>query len=222
MRRMQGRNRPLNTDNHSEIESQLANSTFDANWLESLHSRLELAAAEADLLDVAYTTIDSPVGKLLLAATSRGVVRVAFEVEGHDQVLDTLARQLSPRVLRSPRKLDQLQRMMDEYFASERTRFDVDLDFSLSRGFRRTVQESLSEIDYGHTLSYAQVAQEVDNPRAVRAVGTACATNPLPVVVPCHRVVRSDGQAGSYVGGIEAKSFLLRLERVALGDHNAE
>ena len=180
-----------------------------------LHSRLVDAAAAEGLLDVAYRTVDTPVGQLLLAATELGLVRVAYAREGHSQVLELLAERISPRILNAPRRLDAAARELDEYFAGTRTKFDLPLDFRLSAGFRRTVLAHLPGIAYGSTASYAAVAQLTGHPKAVRAVGTACATNPLPVVVPCHRVVRSDGTAGGYVGGPEAKLALLSLEAAA-------
>jgi methylated-DNA-[protein]-cysteine S-methyltransferase len=188
-------------------------SPSDARTLSRLRHRLDLAAEAEGLLDVAYTTVDSPVGSLLLAATPAGLVRVAFDIEGHDGVLETLSHRLSPRVLRSPRRLDAVARELEEYFAGRRRVFDLALDLSLSAGFRQLVQRQLPGIGYGQTRSYRQVAELVGNPKAVRAVGTACATNPLPVVVPCHRVVRSDGTPGRYVGGLAAKTALLDLER---------
>ena len=184
----------------------------DAGTLARLRDRLGLAAEAEGLLDVAYTTVDSPVGSLLLAATPRGLVRVAYDVEDHDRVLDTLARKVSPRVLRAPRRLDAAARELAEYFDGRRQAFDLPLDLSLSTGFRLLVQRQLPSIGYGQTRSYRQVAELVGNPRAVRAVGTACATNPLPVVLPCHRVLRNDGTPGGYVGGLAAKTALLRLE----------
>lgn len=177
-----------------------------------LHGRLERRAERAGLVDVAYSTLDSPVGKLLLAATPAGLVRVAFAGEDHDRVLAVLGRQLSPRILHAPARLDAAAREIDEYFAKARQAFDVPLDRSLSRGFRRLVQTRLPEIGYGRTRSYRELAELVGKPKAVRAVGTACATNPLPIVVPCHRVLRSDGTPGGYLGGPEAKAALLRLE----------
>ena len=182
----------------------------DAN--RRLHARLVAAADGAGLLDVAYRTIDSPVGALLLAATEEGVVRVAFDCENHDDVLAALADRVSPRILRAPGRLDTVAHQLDEYFAGRRSAFDVALDFRLSAGFRRTVLEQLRAIGYGTTASYAEVAAKAGNPKAVRAVGTACALNPLPLVVPCHRVVRSDGAAGNYRGGTQAKLTLLALE----------
>jgi methylated-DNA-[protein]-cysteine S-methyltransferase len=187
-------------------------SPADAGTLARLRHRLERAAEADGLLDVAYTTVDSPVGPLLLAATPRGLVRVAYDVEDHDRVLDALARRLSPRVLRAPGRLATAARELDEYFGGRRREFDLPLDLSLSKGFRQLVQRHLPEIGYGQTRTYGQVAALVGNPGAVRAVGTACATNPLPVVVPCHRVLKADGTPGGYVGGQEAKVTLLTLE----------
>ncbi|MBI9116062.1 methylated-DNA--[protein]-cysteine S-methyltransferase [Sanguibacter suaedae] len=178
-----------------------------------LRERLARDAQAQGVLDVAYRTVDTPVGELLVAATEAGVVRLAFAIEGFDSVLDTLARRVSPRVLRAPARLDRLVVELEEYLAGRRLAFDVPVDLRLTSGFRRQVVTRLPEIPYGSTASYAAVARSAGSPRAVRAVGTACATNPLPLVMPCHRVVRSDGAAGRYVGGPEAKVWLLGLER---------
>lgn len=183
--------------------------------LAGLHRLLEARAEQEGLLDVAYRTIDSPVGTLLLAATPAGLVRVAFEREGFDAVLESVATRLGPRVLRAPDRLDPAVRQLDEYFTGARTAFDLPLDRSLSSGFRGRVHAYLPEIGYGRTESYGEVAAHLGNPGAVRAVGTACATNPLPVVVPCHRVLRSDGSVGGYLGGRAAKTTLLELEHAA-------
>lgn len=180
--------------------------------LHLLHRRLEQNAGTDGLLDIAYTTIDSPLGSLLLAATEAGLLRVAFAREDHDLVLETLSARVSPRILHAPKRLDAAAFELDEYFAGSRRAFDLRLDLSLSGGFRRVVQGHLPDIAYGTTESYKQVAELVGNPKAVRAVGTACATNPLPVVVPCHRVLRTDGTLGGYIGGLEAKTALLALE----------
>jgi methylated-DNA-[protein]-cysteine S-methyltransferase len=183
--------------------------------LERLLGRLVTTADERDEVDVGYRTVDGPVGPLLLAATPVGLVRVAFASEGEDAVLQELADRISPRVLPLPRRLDETARELDEYFGGRRRRFDVALDWQLSSGFRRDVLSHLAvDVDYGHTTSYAGLATLSGSPRAVRAVGTACATNPIPVVVPCHRVVRSDGSMGRYRGGEEAKHALLELEGV--------
>ena len=184
--------------------------------LQALRARLAAEAERDGILDVAYRTLDTPVGTLLLAATEQGLVRVAYAAEGHDAVLQMLADRISPRVLAAPVRLDTAAAELDEYFAGRRRSFDLALDWRLSAGFRRTVLSHLATgIGYGHTASYAQLAQLAGNPKAVRAVGTACATNPLPVIVPCHRVVRADGGLGGYLGGVEAKRTLLTLEEAA-------
>lgn len=180
--------------------------------LAALHDRLAVAAQRDGLLDIAYRTIDSPVGPLLLAATEQGLVRVAYAREDHDAVLQQLADKVSPRILQAPARLDAAARELDEYFIRARRTFDLPLDWRLAAGFRAAVLHHLPEIGYGQTASYATVAVLAGSPRAVRAVGTACAKNPLPVVVPCHRVVRSDGTMGAYLGGPEAKRLLLDLE----------
>ena len=187
----------------------------DEDALARLRGRLAEAAARDGLLDVAYREVATPVGSLLLAATEEGLVRVAYESQDHDRVLATLAELISPRVLRAPARLDPVARQLEEYFGGQRHRFDVPLDFRLAHGFRRNVLGHLPDIGYGHTESYAQVAAAAGRPRAVRAVGTACALNPLPVVVPCHRVIRSDGSLGQYAGGAAAKAALLELEGAA-------
>ncbi|MEB3981520.1 methylated-DNA--[protein]-cysteine S-methyltransferase [Mycobacterium sp. 663a-19] len=186
----------------------------DRDHLERLHARLERDAQAGDLLDIAYRTVDSAVGPLLLAATPLGLLRVAFASEGHDSVLQNLSARISPRVLEAPARLDPVARQLEEFFTGHRQRFDVALDWSLSQGFRRTVLERLNtDVGYGTTTSYAALARLSGSPKAVRAVGTACATNPIPIVVPCHRVVRSDGAVGAYRGGPAAKRVLLDLER---------
>jgi methylated-DNA-[protein]-cysteine S-methyltransferase len=180
-----------------------------------LHNRLAAAATKAGILDVAYRTVDTPLGALLLAATEEGLVRVAYGIQDHDKVLEQLVSRVSPRVLRAPARLDLAAQQIEEYFAGRRTGFDLPLDLRLSAGFRRNVLTHLPEIPYGKTASYAELAAAAGHPKAVRAVGTACAMNPLPVVVPCHRVVRSDGTAGQYAGGTDAKKLLLTLEAAA-------
>jgi len=183
--------------------------------LRRLHEKLAAAAERDGLLDVAYRVVDSPVGPLLLAATGQGLVRVAYEGEGHDAVLQALADRVSPRILRDPARLEPAARELGEYFEGRRRAFGLALDWRLVSGFRGAVLRQLPGIGYGRTASYAAIAQLTGSPRAVRAVGTACATNPLPVVVPCHRVVRSDGSLGGYLGGAEAKRALLDLEAAA-------
>jgi methylated-DNA-[protein]-cysteine S-methyltransferase len=187
----------------------------DPDHLRGLRERLARQAEAVGLLDVAYRTVDSPVGTLLLAATDRGLVRVAFSSEDHDAVLQNLAQRISPRILEAPARLDPAARELDEYFLGRRHGFDLPIDWVLSTGFRNTVLRHLSDIEYGHTASYSRVAELAGNPKAIRAVGTACATNPLPVVIPCHRVVRANGTLGGYLGGIENKRTLLALEAAA-------
>jgi methylated-DNA-[protein]-cysteine S-methyltransferase len=180
---------------------------------EALYRRLVVAAEAEGILDVAYRTIDSPIGSLLLAATAEGLVRVAFASEDHDEVLRRLAQRVSPRVLRAPDRLAAATRELDEYFEGRRRSFDLPVDLRLARGFRQQVLRHLPEIGYGRTASYAAVAASAGSPNAVRAVGTACANNPVPLIIPCHRVVRSDGTPGGYAGGPEIKLRLLELER---------
>jgi methylated-DNA-[protein]-cysteine S-methyltransferase len=187
----------------------------DPGDLPRLRARLAVAAQRDGILDVAYRTIDSPVGPLLLAATEAGLVRIAYASEDHDAVLQALADRISPRVLNAPARLDGAARELDEYFAGQRRGFELPLDWQLSGGFRRAVLSHLGEIGYGQTASYAAVAALAGNPKAVRAAASACATNPLPLVVPCHRVIYSDGRMGRYLGGPEAKRALLLLEAAA-------
>lgn len=177
-----------------------------------LHARLTSAAERDGILDVAYRTVDSPVGPLLLAATEAGLVRIGYACEDHDTVLQALADRISPRVLNAPARLEAPARELGEYFTGRRRSFGLPLDWRLSAGFRRSVLSHLPGIGYGATMSYAAVADLAGNPKAIRAAASACATNPLPIVVPCHRVIYSDGRIGNYLGGPEAKRALLALE----------
>jgi methylated-DNA-[protein]-cysteine S-methyltransferase len=183
--------------------------------LAALREALATRAAAAGLLDVAYRLVDSPVGTLLLAATDAGLVRVAFAIEGFEAVLDDLAEQISPRLLAGSARLEAPARELDEYFDGHRQTFDLELDLRLSSGFRRSVVERLAQIPYGQHTSYGALAAQLERPRASRAVGTACATNPLPVILPCHRVLRADGSLGGYLGGTTAKRWLLDHEHAA-------
>lgn len=180
--------------------------------LDRLRGDLATRAATEGLLDVAYRELDTPIGTLLVAATQKGVVRLAFAIEGCDQVLADLADQISPRVLHAPARLDAAAREVEQYLAGVRRSFDLPLDLTLARGFRRTVLQHLRDVEYGTSTSYAALAAAAGSPRAVRAVGTACARNPLPLLIPCHRVLRSDGSLGGYRGGLEIKARLLALE----------
>jgi methylated-DNA-[protein]-cysteine S-methyltransferase len=172
-------------------------------------------AADEGLLDVAYATADSPLGPLLVANTPRGLVRVAYaQFRDEAEVVEDLARRLSPRVLEAPARLDEARRELDEYFEGKRTAFDLPIDWALTRGFAGKVLQQTARIGFGRTSTYAEVAGRAGSPRAVRAAGNALGANPMPVVVPCHRVLRTGGALGGYTGGVERKEFLLRLEGV--------
>jgi methylated-DNA-[protein]-cysteine S-methyltransferase len=180
--------------------------------LTTLRARLARDAEATGLLDVAYRVVDSPFGGLLLAATEVGLVRVAFETEDHGTVLQTLSDTISPRVLQSSGRTEDAARQLEDYFAQRRRKFEVAVDLRLIRGFRREVVARLSDIAYGTTASYGEVAKLTTSPAAVRAVGSACSHNPVPIVIPCHRVVRSDGTLGQYLGGVDVKAALIAME----------
>ncbi|WP_311518673.1 methylated-DNA--[protein]-cysteine S-methyltransferase [uncultured Corynebacterium sp.] len=161
---------------------------------------------------VTYRYVDSPVGELLVAATERGVVYLAFACEESAEVLALLNNKIGPATMGTSPVLTLAAAQLDEYFAGARRTFSVPIDEALTSGFRQRVQRLLTDIPYGATTTYAQLADAAANPKAVRAVGSACARNPVPIIVPCHRVLRSDGSLGGYRGGVEAKRFLLELE----------
>lgn len=198
----------------SDIESRLRQQPpADPAAVEAAVERALHRAAGEGLTDVTYASTDSPIGRLFLATTEAGLVRVGFEREEDDAIVEELARRLGPRVVRSPKRLDLIRRELDEYFEGCRDHFDLPLDWRLSSGFRRLVLERLyAEVGYGRTVSYLELATIVGNPKASRAVGTAMATNPIPIVIPCHRVLRTGGQLGGYGGGLETKVRLLALE----------
>ena len=195
-----------------DLESALSVSVDD----EAAERAAERAAARAldeGLADVAYATLDSPLGRLLVASTERGLVRVSFHTEQHEDVLNELVVRISPRVLEAPARLDEVRRELDEYFEGERKSFDLALDWRLSRGFRSEVLHKLyRNVPYGETATYAEMAADAGRPRAYRAAGSAMGSNPIPVVVPCHRVVATGGGLGGYGGGLDMKRFLLKLE----------
>jgi methylated-DNA-[protein]-cysteine S-methyltransferase len=176
--------------------------------------RFKARAAEEGLLDVAYTTTDSPFGALLLAQTRRGLVRVGLPNQDSDELLVDLSERVSPRVLEAPAQLDEVRRELDLYFAGKLDRFNLSLDWRLSGGFRQRVLRAIDRIPYGQTRSYTEMARKAGNERAVRAAGTACGSNPIPLVVPCHRVLRTSGALGGYGGGLPMKRALLELEGV--------
>jgi methylated-DNA-[protein]-cysteine S-methyltransferase len=200
-------------DRMNDIEAILRNSLPDAPA--GLTSDLAERAAAEGLLDVAYATVDSPLGALLVAGTPRGLVRVAYTDHADaDAVLADIAGKLSPRILEAPARLDDARRELDDYFAGRRDAFDLPIDWSLTRGFAGDVLRQTARIPFGATSTYAEVASRAGSPRAVRAAGNALGANPIPVVVPCHRVLRTGGALGGYTGGVERKEFLLRLEGV--------
>ena len=198
----------------NELERALRDAAADlpSGPSEGTRPGLAAAAAGAGVLDVAYAGVDTPIGRLLVAATPRGLAYVSFPEAPEDAVLEGLARRLSPRMLEAPQRLDEVRRELEEYFEGKRRRFEVPLDWSLTRGFHRSVLRTTARIDYGHVRSYAEVAARAGSPRAVRAAGNALGANPIPVIVPCHRVVRTGGGLGGYGGGVDRKEYLLRLE----------
>jgi methylated-DNA-[protein]-cysteine S-methyltransferase len=185
---------------------------------EAATAAARFAAAAAPEADVAYTTLDTPVGRMLAAGTTYGLVRLAYEDGGEDAdaILDGLAARVSPRILEAPARLDPVRRELDEYFEGRRTRFELPIDWALVAGFGRRVLEATAAIPFGATSTYAQVAARAGSPRGSRAAGNALGANPLPIVVPCHRVLRTGGGLGGYTGGLGRKEALLRIEGVVL------
>jgi methylated-DNA-[protein]-cysteine S-methyltransferase len=172
----------------------------------------ERASVEG-LLDVAYATVDSPLGPLMVASTPRGLVRLSYsQFRDEEAVLSDLARRVSPRVLEAPARVDRVRRELDEYFEGRRTKFELPIDWTLTRGFTTEVLRATAAVGFGHTTTYSEVARTAGSPRAVRAAGNSLGSNPMPIVVPCHRVLRTGGGLGGYTGGLERKEFLLRLE----------
>jgi methylated-DNA-[protein]-cysteine S-methyltransferase len=184
---------------------------FDA---EQLMATVGPRAEAAGLVDVAYASMDSPVGELMVAVTPRGLVRVSFASEVAEQVLAELAERVSPRVLRLPRRTDEVRRELDEYFAGSRQRFDLPLDWTLVRGFAQGVLRATAKVPFGQVTTYRLMAEAAGSPRASRAAGNALGSNPIPIVVPCHRVLHSGGGLGGYAGGLDRKKLLLALEGV--------
>ena len=198
----------------NEIETALRDAAERLPQTAPDDSLVERAAADG-LLDVAYATVDSPLGPLVVASTPRGLARVAYTLsESPDDVLEDMARRLSPRMLEAPGRLDDARRELEEYFEGERTDFDLPIDWVLTKGFTTRVLRATAKVGFGHTTTYAEVATSAGSPRAVRAAGNSLGSNPMPIVVPCHRVLRTGGALGGYTGGLERKEFLLRLEGV--------
>ena len=174
------------------------------------------AAAAAGLLDVAYAILDSPAGRLLVARTPVGLARIAYIDDDEDAVLSELAARISPRVLSAPRELDEPRRELDQYFQGRRRGFDVPLDLRLMSDFGRRVLTATAAIPYGSVSTYRQVATAAGSPRGSRAAGNALGANPLPIVLPCHRVLHTGGGLGGYTGGLDRKRLLLGLEQTEL------
>ncbi len=185
--------------------------------LDRLRQRLVVDATRAGLLDVAYASYDSPLGPLTLFVTGRGLVRVAYPGEPTEAQLDELADAISPRVLRAPERTDAVRRQLEEYFAGSRREFDVEVDWRLIRGFAENVLRATARIPFGSVSTYRDVAAAAGSPRAYRAAGNALGSNPIPIVVPCHRVLHASGGLGGYAGGLDRKRFLLQLEGATSG-----
>ncbi len=207
----------MRNDEHTALERLLAGDAApDAATWERVRGDLADAAEHSGLIDVAFEHHETPLGTVVVGATREGLVRIGLPSEDSDDVLQQLAERVSPRVLRASRdSLVQTRRQLDEYFGHERRLFEIPLDWRLTTGFRRDVLRATEQIPYGQTASYRDVATRAGSPNAVRAAGSALATNPLPIVVPCHRVLRTGGGLGQYRGGPEAKAQLLTLEGAA-------
>lgn len=174
--------------------------------------RLSSRAFAEGLADIGYGTVDSPFGTLTAAVTEQGLVRLAFPEEPLDEVLERLAQKLSPRIVEAPGRFEQVRRELDEYFAGSRRDFDVPLDRVLMSAFAKRVLAATSAIPYGSVSTYTEMATEAGSPRGSRAAGNALGSNPIPVIVPCHRVLRTGGNLGGYGGGLDRKRWLLELE----------
>jgi methylated-DNA-[protein]-cysteine S-methyltransferase len=198
----------------TELEDRLSQPRTTPFERERVAARLARGAADAGLLDVAYARMDSPLGELLVAVTPRGLVRVAYEDERDDAVLAELAERVSPRMLHAPERTDAVRRELATYFAHRRRAFETPVDWSLVRGFARGVLGATARVPYGEVTTYSAMAAAAGSPRAYRAAGNALGSNPIPIVVPCHRVLHADGGLGGYAGGLDRKRRLLELEGV--------
>ncbi len=198
----------------TELERRLSDSAPAHLDPARVMAELSKRAQVAGILDVAYATLDSPLGELLVAVTPRGLVRIAYPGGGDDAVLAELAERVSPRVLLAPERTDAVRRELDEYFNGERRKFSTPVDWSLVHGFAQGVLRATARVPFGETATYRQVAEAAGSPRASRAAGNALGSNPIPIVVPCHRVLHSGGGLGGYSGGLERKRALLTIEGV--------
>ncbi|MEP6680967.1 MAG: methylated-DNA--[protein]-cysteine S-methyltransferase [Chloroflexota bacterium] len=199
-----------------DLETRLTDSLAPSTAPDLVRLRTSLArrAADEGLLDVAYGSYDSPLGPLTLIVTPRGLVRLSYPGEGIADQLDELAERVSPRILEAPERTDAVRRQLEEYFIGERRTFELPIDWRLVRGFAGNVLRATVRIPFGSVSSYRSVAAEAGSPNAYRAAGNALGSNPVPIVVPCHRVLHAGGGLGGYTGGVDRKRFLLRLEGV--------
>jgi methylated-DNA-[protein]-cysteine S-methyltransferase len=202
----------MNADIEHALESGPQTSKHAKAGAETAAARLTARIVADDLADIGYGPVDSPFGTLHGAVTRHGLVRLAFPEEDPETMLELLAARVSPRIVEAPRLLEPVERELDEYFAGRRRRFDVALDWTLIGPFGRRVLRRTAAIPYGGYLSYGEVAAEAGSPRGARAAGNALGSNPIPIVIPCHRVLRSQGALGGYGGGLDRKRFLLELE----------
>ena len=195
-----------------ELERRLAGPPTPPLDVGAMRARLAKRAADEGLLDVAYGILDSPLGPLTVMVTPRGLVRLSYGDEAIEAQLDELAERVSPRILEAPQRTDAVRRQLDEYFEGNRHAFDVAIDWGLVRGFAGEVLRATARIPFGHVSSYREIATDAGSPNAYRAAGNALGSNPIPIVVPCHRVLHSSGGLGGYTGGLDRKRFLLDLE----------
>jgi len=201
----------------TDLERRLGAASVPELDLARLRARLATRAADAGLLDVAIGTADSPLGPLMLAVTPRGLLRLSYPGEGLDDQLTEMADRISPRILEAPERTDDVRRQLDDYFAGRRHGFDLPIDWRLVRGFAGDVLRATARIPFGSVSSYRDIAAEAGSPNAYRAAGNALGSNPIPIVVPCHRVLHAGGGLGGYTGGLERKRFLLELEGAVSG-----
>jgi methylated-DNA-[protein]-cysteine S-methyltransferase len=197
-----------------ELERRLAGAASrpEALDLERLRTEIARRAADAGLLDVAYGAMDSPLGRLTVFVTPRGLLRVDYASDRLDESLAEVAQRISPRIIEAPERTDEVRRELDDYFERRRTSFDLPIDWRLVRGFAGEVLRATSRIPFGNMATYRDVATDAGSPNAYRAAGNALGSNPIPIVVPCHRVVHAGGGLGGYTGGLDRKRYLLRLE----------
>ena len=200
----------------TSIESRLRRRDDEVAATERAARAFRERAAREELIDIAYGWVDTPVGRMLAAATDEGLLRLGFESERVDVTLAELARKVSPRILQDERRLEKIRRQLGEYFEGRRKAFDMPLDRSLMHGFHRQVLDATERIPYGAVSTYREVAERAGNARASRAAGNALGSNPIPIVIPCHRVLRTGGGLGGYGGGLDRKQLLLQLEGVGL------